>query len=71
MARYQLTEEMIRSSFEETGVDEKYFSIYDRIVKRHFEYLSNEGSEEDEQTEEDNYAISSLYLADEYISEYV
>lgn len=71
MACYQLTEEMIRSSFEETGVDEKYFSIYNRIAKRYFDDLSNESSNEDEQTEEDNFAVSSLNLADEYLSDYV
>lgn len=70
MARYQLTEAMILTSFEETGVDEKYFSIYDRIAKRYFEDLSNEGSDQDEQTEEDNYAVSSINLADEYITFY-
>lgn len=71
MARYQLTEVMIQSSFEKTGVDEKYFPIYDKIAKRYFEDLSNEGSDQDEQTEDDNYAVSSLNLADEYLSDYV
>ena len=70
MAYFQLTEAMIRTSFEETGVDEKFFPVYDKIAKRYFEYLSNEGSDEEEQTVEDNYAISSLNLADEYITYY-
>jgi hypothetical protein len=61
---------MIRTSFEETGVDEKYYPIYDKITKRYFEDLSKDGSNEEEQTEEDNYAISSLNLADEYIIYY-
>ena len=70
MANYQLTEIMIRTSFEEAGIDEKYYPIYDIIAKRYFEDLSKEGSNEDEQSEEDNYAISSLNLADEYITYY-
>lgn len=70
MARYQLTDAMIRSSFARIGVDEKYYPIYDNIAKRYFENLSNEGSNEDEQTENDNYAVSSLNLADEYITYY-
>jgi hypothetical protein len=61
---------MIRSSFARTGVDEKYYPIYDNIAKRYFGDLSNEGSNEDEQTEDDNYAVSSLNLADEYITYY-
>ena len=71
MACFQITEAMIRTSFEETGIDEKYYPIYDKIAKRYFENLSNEGSNEDEQTEDDNYAVSSLNLADEYINYYV
>ena len=71
MACFQLTEAMIRTSFEETGIDEKYYPIYGKIAKRYFENLSNEGSNEDEQTEDDNYAVSSLNLADEYICYYV
>lgn len=70
MARFQLTEAMILASFEKTGVNEKYYSVYNKIAKRFFEDLSNEGSNEDEQTEEDNYAVSSLNLADEYITFY-
>ena len=71
MAQYQLTEAMIRNSFEKTRVDKKYFPIYDNIAKRFFEDLSNEGSGQDVQTEDDNYAVSSLNLADEYIYYYV
>jgi len=67
MACFQLTEAMIRTSFEETGIDEKYYPIYDKIAKQFFEDLSKDGSNEKEQTEEDYYAISSLNLADEYI----
>ena len=70
MAYFQLTEAMILTSFEETGIDEKYYPIYAKIAKRFFEDLSKEGSNEDGQTEEDNYAISSLNLADEYITYY-
>ena len=70
MAYFQLTEAMILTSFEETGIDEKYYPIYAKIAKRFFEDLSKEGSNEEEQTEEDNYAISSLNLADEYITYY-
>ena len=70
MECFHLTEAMIRTSFEETGIDEKYYPIYAKIAKRFFEDLSKEGSNEDGQTEEDNYAISSLNLADEYITYY-
>ena len=70
MTYFQLTEAMIQTSFEETRIDEKYYPIYDKIAKRYFEDLSKEGSNEDGQTEEDNYAISSLNLADEYITYY-
>ena len=71
MIPYQLTEAMILTSFSKTGVDKKYFLIYDKIAKRYFEDLSNEGSDQDEQTEDDNYAVSSLNLADDYIYYYV
>jgi hypothetical protein len=71
MEFFQLTEAMIQSSFEKTGVDKKYFPIYDNIAKRYFVDLSNEGSDQDEQTDDDNYAVSSLNLANEYISYYV
>lgn len=71
MARFQLIEEMIRSSFEKTWINEKYYAVYNKIVKRYFENLSNEGTNEDKQTEEDNYAVSSLNLAEENISYYV
>ena len=71
MIPYQLTEAMILTSFSKTGVDIKYFQIYDNIAKRYFEDLSNEGSDQDVQTEDDNYAVSSLNLADEYINYYV
>ena len=71
MARYQLTKTMIQGSFKKTGVNKKYYPIYDNIAKRYFEDLSNEGSDQDEQTDDDNYAISSLNLANEYISYYV
>ena len=71
MIPYQLTEAMILTSFSKTGVDKKYFLIYDKIAKRYYEDLSNEGSDQDVQTEDDNYAVSSLKLADEYIVYYV
>ena len=71
MECFHLSETMIRTSFEETGVDEKYYPIYDKIAKRYFEDLSKESYNEEENTEEDNYAISSLNLADEYITFYV
>lgn len=71
MARYQLAEVMIRSSFEKAEVNEKYYPVYNKIAKRYFEDLSNEGSDQVEQTEEDNYAVSSLNMADEYINYYV
>lgn len=71
MTRYQLTEEMIRSSFEKTGVNEKYYPVYNKIAIRFFEDLLNEGSDQNVQTEDDNYAVSSLNLADEYINYYV
>ena len=70
MACFQLTEAMIRTSFEKTGIDEKYYPIYVIIARRYFEDLSKESSNVEEQTEEDNYAISSLNLADKYISYY-
>ena len=70
MTYFQLTEAMIRTSFEETGIDEKYYPIYAKIAKRFFDDLSKKDSNEEEQTEEDNYAISSLNLADEYITYY-
>ena len=44
MTHYKLTEAMIRTSFEKTGIDEKYDPIYDKIAKRYFEDRSNEGS---------------------------
>ena len=70
MECFHLTEAMIRTSFDKTGIDKKYFPIYDKNAKRYFEDLSNEGSDQDVQTEDDNYAVSSLNLADEYITFY-
>ena len=50
MTYFQLTETMTRTSFEETGIDEKYYPIYAKIAKRFFEDLSKEGSNEDGKT---------------------
>ena len=36
MTYFQLTEAMIRTSFEETGIDEKYYPIYAKIAKKRF-----------------------------------
>ena len=36
MERFELTDTMIRQSFDKTGYDEKYFHIYETEVKRRY-----------------------------------
>ena len=60
-----LTDTMIRNSFNKTGVDEKYYSIYETEAKRCYNSLMNDCPDDDDNID------SSLHLTDEYIKYYV
>ena len=61
----ELTDTMIRDSFNKTGVDEKYYSIYEAEAKRCYDSLMKDCPDDDDILE------SSLSLTDDYIKYYV
>lgn len=65
MVHDELTDLMIRQSFEKTGVDQSYFPIYEAEAKRCFLALEKDCPDEDDNAE------SSLSLTDDYIKYYV
>lgn len=65
MAYSELTDLMIRQSFEKTGVDQSYFSIYEAEAKRQFSALEKDCPNEDDNVE------SSLALTNDYLKYYV
>ena len=60
-----LTDTMIRNSFNKTGVDEKYYSIYETEAKRCYDSLMKDCPDDDDNLE------GSLSLTDDYIKYYV
>ena len=63
--KVELTDTMIRDSFNKTGVDEKYYSIYKAEAKRCYDSLMKDCPDDDDNIE------SSLSLTDDYINFYV
>lgn len=63
--KVELTETMIRDSLNKTGVDEKYYSIYEAEAKRCYDSLMKDCPDDDDNIE------SSLSLTDDYIKFYV
>lgn len=63
--KVELTDTMIRNSFNKTGVDEKFYSIYEVEAKRCYDGLMKDCPEDNDNLE------SSLSLTDNYINYYV
>lgn len=63
--KVELTDTMIRDSFNKTGVDEKYYSIYKAEAKRCYDSLMKDCPDGDDNLE------SSLSLTGDYIKFYV
>lgn len=63
--KVELTDTMIRDSFNKTRVDEKYYSIYEAEAKRCYDSLMKDCPDDDDNLD------SSLSLTDDYIKYYV
>ena len=66
-----LTNAMIEESFAKTGVDRKYFPQYEAEAKRRYELFQKDFPEDEDPTYEENNAIKSISLANDYIAFYV
>ena len=64
---FQLTDVIIREAFAKTGVDMKYFPVYETEIKRCYEALQNDLPDDEDSTEEDNTVFYSLRLTEDYI----
>lgn len=71
MEQFLLTDAMIHNSFEKTGFDMKYFAVYEAEAKHCFQELQGDCPDDEDSTEDDNNALSSLALTDDYIKFYV
>ena len=71
MKQFLLTDAMIHNSFEKTGIDMKYFAVYEAEAKRCYQSLQDDCPDDEDTTEDDNNALSSLALTDDYIKFYV
>ena len=71
MEQFLLTDAMIHNSFEKTGFDMKYFAVYEAEAKHCFQELQGDYPDDEDSTEDDNNALSSLALTDDYIKFYV
>lgn len=69
----QLTNEFISETFAKTGVDAKYFPIYEAEIKRRYEDFQKENPENEEKYEDDYYDYIYDYLSpvDDYIQYYI
>jgi len=67
---FQLTDEIIREAFAKTGVNTKYFPVYEAEVKRRYNSLQENNPDDEESTEEDNNVFISLDLTNDYIPYY-
>lgn len=63
--KVELTDTMIRDSFNKTRVDEKYYSVYEAEAKRRYDSFMKDCPDDDDNIE------SSLSLTDDYIKYYV
>ena len=68
---FQLTDVIIREAFAKTGVDMKYFPVYETEIKRCYEALQNDLPDDEDSTEEDNIVFHSLRLTEDYIKYYI
>lgn len=68
---FQLTDVIIREAFAKTGVDMKYFPVYETEIKRRYEALQNDLPDDEDSTEEDNNVFYSLSLTEDYINYYI
>lgn len=66
-----LTNKMIEEAFAKTGVDRKYFPQYEAEAKRRYELLQKDFPEDEDPLYEENNAIKSIILTDDYIAFYV
>ena len=67
----QLTENLIKDAFVKTGLDEKYFTVYEKEVKSAYNERQQDEPDDDETTEEKSNVMSSIRHANEYIAFYV
>ncbi len=67
----ELTENLIKTSFEKADVDNKYFSVFDKEVKRCYQAFQDEFPDTEECTEDDNNVVISLQLTIDYIKYFV
>lgn len=63
--KVELTDTMIRDSFNKTGVDEKYYSVYEAEAIRRYDSFMKECPDDDDNLD------SSLSLTDDYIKYYI
>ena len=66
---FQLTDVIIREAFAKTGVDMKYFPVYETEIKRRCEALQNDLPDDEDSTEVDT--SDSLRLTEDYIKYYI
>ena len=66
-----LTNSMIEEAFAKTGVDRKYFPQYEAEAKRRYELCRKDFPLDEDPTYEENNAIKSIILTDDYIAFYV
>ena len=57
MEQFLLTDAMIHNSFEKTGIDMKYFAVYEAEAKRCFQSLQGDCPDDEATTEDDNNAL--------------
>ena len=71
MTKYELTDTMIRQSFNNIEADEKYYKIYADEVKRCYQELQKDCPDDEDTTEEESNAYSSIDLTNDYIKYYI
>ena len=67
----QTFQDLIAASFAKTGVDKKYFPQYEAEAKRRYELFRKDFPLDEDPTYEENNAIKSISLANDYIAFYV
>lgn len=67
----QLTDNLIRDAFLKTGVDEKFFPVYEREIKLAYDELQQDLPDDEETSDEESNVFSSIRLANDYIACYV
>ena len=67
----QLTDNMIKTAFEELAVDGKYFDKFKKEAERCYAELQRDCPEDDDDPEEESNADASIRLTKEYMEYYV